>query len=269
MQTVRTLGSDPLVSPVRMSRPSAISARWRDVAILSWPIGDDHLAPFLPNGLVLDRWDGEAYISLVCLFVENLRAMGLPVWPRKFVEINLRFYVRPTHSSDSQRGVVFLKQLAPHPLVALGARCLFREPMSVAPTGMWHGFAPVAPRNGDFPRRLHYRWRNHGRDEGLQLTSSGSAYRAQPGSLDDFLTARYRGYNGQSGGRVRSYRISRDSWWLLPVTDYELECDARSLYGVRFGDVMSGPPASALLATGSDARVHWPSTFTHQAKGPA
>ena len=245
-----------------MPRLSAISAHWRDIAILSWPIGDDCLAPFLPKSLVLDRWDGEAYISLVCLFVDDLRILGLPVWPRRFAEINLRFYVRPADRSDDRKGVVFLKQLVPHRLIALGARCFSREPMSVLPTAMSHEFEPVEPPNGDVRQRLRYGWRNYGRAEGLRVASSGSTYLAKAGSLDEFLTARYWGYNGQSGGRVRTYRITRDAWSLAPVVDYELDCDARSLCGAPLGDAMSEPPASVLLATGSHTRVHWPSTLS-------
>ncbi len=243
-----------------MPRLSAISARWRDIAILSWPIGDDCLVPFLPKSLVLDRWDGEAYISLVCLYVEGLRILELPVWPRRFAEINLRFYVRPADTSDDRKGVVFLKQLVPHRLIAMGARCFFREPMSVLPAAMSHDFEPVEPPNGDPRQRLRYGWLNHGRAEGLRVTSSGATYLAKTASLDEFVTARYWGYNRRSGGRVRTYRITRDAWSLAPVIDYELECDARSLCGAPLGDAMSGPPASVLLATGSQARVHWPST---------
>ena len=245
-----------------MPRLSAISARWRDVAILSWPIGDDCLVPFLPKSLVLDRWDGEAYISLVCLYVEGLRILELPVWPRRFAEINLRFYVRPADRSDVRKGVVFLKQLVPHRLIALGARCLFREPMSVLPALMSRECDPGESPNSDPQRRLCYGWLNDGCAEGLRVTSGGSAYHANTGSLDEFLTARYWGYNRQSGGRVRTYRITRDAWSLVPVIDYTLDCDARSLCGAPFGDAVSERPASVLWATGSHARVHWPSTLS-------
>ena len=118
-------------------------------------------------------------------------------------------------------------------------------------------------------QRLRYRWLNKDRAEGLRVTSSGSAYLAKAGSLDEFLTARYWGYNGQSGGRVRTYRITRDTWSLVPVIDYALDCDAGSLCGAPFGNAMSEPPASVLLATGSHARGPLAVHPNHKAGGNA
>ena len=239
-----------------MSSPAVITARWRNVAILSWPVEDGLLVPFLPNGLALDRWHGTAYISLVCLFMENLRVMGLPTVPRKFAELNLRFYVRPDHGGDDRRGVVFLRQLVSNRFVALAGRVFFREPMGAV--HMTHEIEPVESVSRQFQRRVHYRWRNGNRDEALRITARGDAYFAEPSSLDEFLTQRYWGYNGTSGGLVRAYRISREPWSLVPVVDHELKCDAETRYGPEIADVMAGPPASALLTVGSKSRVHWP-----------
>ncbi len=233
-----------------------ITARWRNVAVLSWPTGDDLLAPFLPTGLSLDRWNGKAYVSLVCLLMENMRFAGLPALPRKFAEINVRFYVRPADPRDDRTGVVFLKQMVSNRCVALAGRRLFREPMLAAAVS--HDSKLADPVDEPVTRRLRYRWRNRGRAEELSITGRDETYYAEPDSLDEFLTARYWGYNRQSGGAARAYRISRDPWPLVPVVEHDLECDAEALCGSEFADVMARPPVSILLALGSDARVHWP-----------
>ena len=239
-----------------MSASAVITAHWRNVAILSWPTGDDFLAPFLPTGLSLDRWNGKAYISLVCLLMENVRFVGLPALPRKFAEINVRFYVRPADPCDDRIGVVFLKQIVSNRCVAFAGRRLFREPMLSAAVS--HDFKPADPVDEPVTRRLCYRWRNRGRAEELRVTGRGETYHAEPDSLDEFLTARYWGYNRQSGNSARAYRISREPWSLVPVVDHELTCDAGTFFGPRIADVLAGPPASALLALGSESRVHWP-----------
>ncbi len=239
-----------------MPSPAVITARWRNVAILSWPVEDGLLAPFLPDGLALDRWHGTAYISLVCLFMENLRALGLPALPRKFAEINLRFYVRPAHGGDDRKGVVFLRQLVSNRFVALAGRVFLREPMLA--TALFHKCEPAGPVDGMGQQRVHYRWVNGTRHGRLRVTAGGDTYFAQPGSLDEFLTHRHWGYNGKSGRGVGAYRISREPWALVPVIDHELRCDAETRYGLEIADVMAGPPASALLALGSESRIHWP-----------
>lgn len=233
-----------------------ITARWRDIAVLSWPIDDDLLVPSLPAGLELDHWNGAAYVSLVCLVMENLRVFRLPALVRNLAEVNLRFYVRPVDARSDRKGVVFLRQLVSNHLFALTARRLFREPMLGTPVS--HECELADPVCGRVRRRLQYRWRNRNRYEGLRITGSGETRYAEPDSLDEFLTARYWGYNGRSSNKILAYRISRDPWRLLPVADHELDCDAGTLCGPEFADVMAGPPVSALLATGSNARIRWP-----------
>ena len=239
-----------------MPSPTVITARWRNIAILSWPVHDDILAPFLPAGLYLDHWQGEAYISLVCLFMDNLRALGLPAFPRRFAEVNLRFYVRFAHQTQETPGVVFLRQLVSSPLVAFAGRLVFREPM--LNTAVSHRFETADSCGGHGQRRLRYRWLNGGREEELRLTAQGDPYLAEPGSLDEFVTARHWGLNSQSGRQVRAYHVSREPWSLVPVAEHELQCDVSILAGPRMADFVALPPASALWATGSNARIHWP-----------
>ena len=233
-----------------------ITARWHNVAVLSWAVEDGLLVPFLPDGLALDRWHGTTYISLVCLFMENLRVLGLPIVPRNFAELNLRFYVRPAHGSDYRKGVVFLRQTVSSRLVAFGGRVFFREPMLAAP--MTYQCEPPEWEKRRDRQRVHYRWANGGRDEGLRVTAGGDSYFAEPDSLDEFLTHRYWGYNRTSDSRLRAYRISREPWPLVPVIDHEFKCDPESLYGPEIADVIAGPPASVLLALGSETQVHLP-----------
>jgi len=233
-----------------------ITARWRNVAILSWPTGDDLLAPFLPPGLSLDRWNGKAYVSLVCLLMENVKFVGLPALPRRFAEINVRFYVRPADPTDDRIGVVFLKQIVSNRCVALAGRRLFREPMLAAPVS--HCAEPAQQPSESATRHVRYRWRTNGRIEGLRITGGAGACCPDPGSLEEFVTARYWGYNRQSGADRRAYRISREPWPLTSVVDHELDCDTTALCGCDLGSALAGAPASVLLALGSDARVHWP-----------
>ncbi len=239
-----------------MSSPAVITARWRDIAILSWPIDENRLLPFLPPGLSLDRWQGQAYVSLVCLRMENLRFLSLPALPPRFAEVNIRFYVRPADPRDDRIGVVFLKQMVSHPCVALAGRRLFREPMLAAAVS--HESERTQQAEEPATLRLRYRWRTRGRHDGLRITARGRPYYAEPGSLEEFLTARHWGYTRQSGAERRAYRISRDPWPLAPVVDHELECDTAALCGYDLGNTLAGVPASVLLALGSHARVHWP-----------
>ena len=192
--------------------------------------------------------------------MDNVRVLRLPALPRKFAEVNLRFYVRFAHEADNRTGVVFLSQLVSNRFVALAGRRLFREPMRG--TMLSCRFEAADPSNGHSQRSLHYRWRNGSRDEELRLTARGNTYMAEPGSLDEFVTARHWGFTAQSEGRIRAYRISREPWLLVPVIQHELECDFGTVCGREIADAVAGPPASALLATGSETRIYWPTRLS-------
>lgn len=240
-----------------MSRTAQISAHWRDIVILSWPTVDGPLLPYLPPGLVLDRWQGAPYISLVCLRMESLRVLGIPAIPRSFAEVNLRFYARPGQPDDTRRGVVFLRQLVSSRLVAMGGRLLLREPMSVAPIRHQCGSTRTT---ADADLTMRYHWRHQGEEAFVRVAAGVEPFMAQPDSIEEFLTVRHWGYNGQSAGRIRSYRISREPWQLNLVTESELQRHAEYRWAGPFADVVSTPPASALFVSSSDARIHWPSS---------
>lgn len=236
-----------------------ISAHWRDLLILSWPVEDDTLTPYLPNSFTLDRWEDRAYISLVGLYMDDVKVLGLPAYPRRFSEINLRFYVRPQCDHDQRRGVVFLKQMVAHPLVAAAGRRLFREPMSSVP--IVHECSEEEMPGGGAQIRLRYALRFNRREQMISATAADDWWPAEPGSIEEFLTARYWGYKAQSAGPVRAYQISRDPWRLTRVHDCDLDFDHRVLFGPQVAETLNDPPSSALMAHGSRARVYWPSHY--------
>ena len=77
-----------------ISRPF-LTARWSNLAILTYAVPPALLASHLPAGLELDSLRGSAFASLVAFDFEDTRVSGI-AWPgfRRFPEISLRFYVR-------------------------------------------------------------------------------------------------------------------------------------------------------------------------------
>ena len=244
-----------------------LTAAWRRPLLLSWPVPSDALRPLLPAGLTLDCWQGSAWISLVGLCFADTRICGIPAWPRRYAEVNLRFYVRPTAPgydvSDDNRpapGVVFLRQIVPHRITALAARRLYGEPFVQRPVRC----------QTDPSGALTYQWRGAGaggrwhtfQAQPPALTDALPAL-AAPGSLDEFLTARYWGYNGKPGGPTRAYQLTRPPWLLQPAAAARIDADLTAEYGIgehgaALAAAMSRPPASALLASDCRARIRLP-----------
>ena len=258
-----------------------LTACWRRPLLLSWPAPDAALLPLLPAGLCLDRWQGSAYISLVGIGFADTLVWGLPAYPRRYAQVNLRFYVRRRRDAGCLApGVVFIRQIVPHRITASAARILYGEPFARRPVvceivtpGSGSGISD-AGGNGS-GGSVAYHWQDaNGRWHSFRATvppapaaapgagagdSAGYGYEiAAPGSLADFLTARYWGYNGKPRGPTRAYRVTRSPWRLRPAAVVATDADFAAEYGPALAAAMSNPPVSALLADGGRARIHLP-----------
>ncbi len=70
--------------------------QWCDVAFAHWRIDPAQIEPALPPGLILDTFDGSAWLSVVPFRMTGVHPVGTPVMPgfADVREINLRTYVR-------------------------------------------------------------------------------------------------------------------------------------------------------------------------------
>ncbi len=252
-----------MLSAISRWLPAPFEAKWLNPLLFSWVIERAALAPFVPEGLEVDCWRGDAYISLVGLRFESVRVLGVPAPVAGYDEVNLRFYVRRRFAGDDGHcpGVVFVRQMVPNRATALAARAMYGEPFMAVWVG--HEFSPPETGFGAHPRRVAYQWDYGGRKRGFWAEVGDMAPTpASPGSLDEFLTAKYWGYNGKPGSPTRTYRLTRPEWRLCGVARWGVDCDAGEVYGEPFATVMREEPASVLLATGSRAAVGWPSRLS-------
>jgi uncharacterized protein YqjF (DUF2071 family) len=54
-----------------------LRAEWRNLAILNFEVDPSVLAPRLPRGLELDRWEDRHYVSVIGFEFLDLRVLGL------------------------------------------------------------------------------------------------------------------------------------------------------------------------------------------------
>lgn len=214
-----------------MTRPF-LTARWQNLAMLNWTVPPELLTP--TRGTSLDLFQGRAYVSLVGFMFLDTRVRGWAIpFHRNFEEVNLRFYVK----RDDRRGVVFLKELVPRAAIAWVARTVYGEPYEAV---------PMSHRD---PPDVVYAWRHRGRDFAIELTPDGPFRDLEPGSEAEFIAEHYWGYS-----EGVEYRVEHPRWRAVPGRA-TFKGDARELYGERFAEILSRPPASAFLAEGSEVSV--------------
>ncbi|MEZ3117046.1 YqjF family protein [Halobaculum sp. MBLA0147] len=74
---------------------------WEHVGFLNWPVDPAVVAPTLPDGLVVDTYDGDAYLSVVPFTNVDVRPQWLPDGLGvPLPELNLRTYVRLADEGD-------------------------------------------------------------------------------------------------------------------------------------------------------------------------
>jgi uncharacterized protein YqjF (DUF2071 family) len=229
-----------------------LTAEWRDLVMASYAVDPAVLSPLVPVGTDLDVWGGTTWISLVAFQFRDTRLLGMRVpFHGTFEEINLRFYVRRGAVEDRRRGVVFVREVVPRHAVAFLARRAYREPYVTMPTRSTID-APGAGRDG----RFEYGWKTPGGWCGLAATVRGDPGPPAAGSIEEFITEHYWGYNRWDDETSVEYRVAHRRWDVWLATDFSVVGDPASFYGPRFAPYLREAPRSVLVAAGSPVVVY-------------
>jgi uncharacterized protein len=156
--------------------------------------------PLLPAGLIVDEWDGQAWLTLAPFRMVDVGPPGPAVLRRlTFAETNFRTYVR---APNGRAGIYFLAISAVSALMTLSARVA----------------AGIPYRLGDLSVVSHAGVVSYGgaRRDGTgayRLTVRPGAQLVEPAPLDVWLTARWRAYSWHLG-RLLETPVSHEPWQL-------------------------------------------------------
>ena len=232
-----------------MSMPF-LTAEWRDLVMLNWPVAPSALAPFVPSGTALDLWQGRCYASLVAFRFLSTRVRGVSVpGHRDFEEINLRFYVTRREGAEVRRGVVFIKEIVPRSAIAFVARALYGEPYVAMPTAS-------EVRSDASGKTAGYSWRQDAVTHSMSVECGPDAAVPAEGTREAFIAEHYWGYSPHRGSFTSEYRVVHPPWAVRPAKVAICAVDAARLYGPDLGRALSGPPEFSFLAEGSAIEVH-------------
>jgi len=218
--------------------------------MLNYAVDPAVLQPFVPSGTELDAFGGTTYVSVVGFQFLATRVFGIGFpFHRNFEEVNLRFYVRRKAGVEWRRGVVFIREIVPRPLIAAIARAVYGEPYSALP--MRHKVDVT-----DAKIRVEYAWRRGGQWESLSVSGQGEPREIQPGSEEEFITEHYWGYTDRRGA-CSEYQVEHPRWRVWRGIESHLDADIAGLYGERFVESLSQQPISAFIAEGSPVTVRY------------
>lgn len=235
-----------------------LTARWTDLLVLNFAVPGEVIARVAPLGTAPDYFDGRAYLSVLGFMFRDAKfyGVGLP-WQRQFEEVNLRYYVRREAELGPRRGVVFVREIAPQPLVATTARWLYNESYVTRPMRNSVRLASSRLGGGD---EIGYEWRTGSRGQGLwnrmAARVAATPLLPAPGSLAEFIIEHYWAYTHRRDGGTSEYRVAHRPWRIAPVEDLEWNCDLATSYGeTPLAEYLAAPPVLAFVADGSPVQV--------------
>lgn len=200
---------------------------WQKLLFMHWQLPPVLLRPHIPEPLVLDIFEGQAWIAVTPFVVRNARPVFAPPVPclSNFNEINVRTYVH----LDGVPGVWFFSLDASSLFAVLGARFAYRLPYYTASMRMKEDGAEItySSKRISGPVEIGAKWR-----KGELLGE------AREESLEFFLVERYCLY-AVEGSKVYRARIHHPPWKLQRAE--LLDCHSTMIAGQRL-PTPSGDP---------------------------
>ncbi|MBN8219586.1 MAG: DUF2071 domain-containing protein [Spirochaetes bacterium] len=231
-----------------MAKPS-LTARWKNLFMVNYEVDAALLAPLVPKHCELDTFEGKHLVSLVAFQFLQTRVKGFRIpWHVNFPEINLRLYLKRTIQGETRRGVAFIKEIVPKRAITFVANTLFNEHYI---TRRMTQRVAVSDQI-----KAEYTFEEKGQTQRLTCFAAVRPHDIKPGSIEDFITEHYYGYNGGAGRKTLEYQVEHPSWRTYPIQAYTLDVDFAATYGETWGFLKDQKPHSVLLAEGSEVKVY-------------
>ena len=231
-----------------------LKANWENIIMANYEIDPTILKPYLPKGVEFDLYNGKCYISLVGFMFKDTKLFNIPIpFFGNFEEINLRFYVKRKEGDFIKRGVVFINETIPYPIVAWVANKLYNEHYTVVPTK--HEI--IIEKNS---RKVIFEWLVNKKWNFIAVTTSNTSEKMKADSLESFIYEHYYGYTKIAENKTEEYKLQHPSWKVNQVMDYNIECDFEAMYGKSFSILNQTKPEAVFIAEGSAEGIEWKRT---------
>ncbi|MGW5197408.1 YqjF family protein [Streptomyces spiralis] len=187
-------------------RLPALRAGWLTQTFVHWPFPVEAVQALVPEPLVVDEYEGAAWVGLTPFLMADLRLPGVPAWIPglpTFPETNVRTYV---HHPSGRDGLWFF---------SLEVAC----PLMLAARGIGAPYRPGALHVTRRGKTLAYSGRRGAGGASYRLVVRPGAPIERPTERDVWLTSRWRAYTRRLG-MLWETPVEHEPW---PLADAGVE----------------------------------------------
>ena len=238
---IEPIFADP---PALGARP-VLRQRWTELAYLHWRYEPDVVQRFLPAGVLVDTYDGSAWVGLILFEMRDVQLGPTPPvpWLGSFIEINVRTYVI---DPQGRRAVWFFSLDVPRSVVVAVARSVFALPYCWADTDH-----TVVGDNHHY--RMERRWPRVSQPMvDISFRVGERLDIEEVGDLEHFLCARWALLTSRRT-RLLYGRVHHARWPLHRIDDLRVDETVIAATGLPAPD---GPP-HAMYSPGVDVGIAW------------
>lgn len=200
-----------------------MKGNWENLIIQTYTCNPEILKKYLPIDIELDLYQGNALFSMVAFTFSKVSLFGIKVpFHQKFGEINFRFYTKS--KIDNTKGVVFIRELAPKPLIAFVANAIYNEPFYYKK--IRHNFLQSANH-----KKITYRFNKN------QIVSALTDTKLKPpkkNSLQEFIVDRYIAFVKGRNKTTYKYKINHRQWQLYRILNNNISSKVLGLLPETF-----------------------------------
>lgn len=156
-----------------------LTQKWEHLFFFHWKYDPAEIQKRLPEGLFVDTFNGEAFLSIIGFRMSDIRLLGLPAIPKLSAlnELNVRTYVR---TADGKPGIYFFSLDCDHWLAVKIAQLSFGLSYKHAKIKFEAESCQLACLRANTTSQANFAWE-----------PEGPLRHATPGTIDFFLLERY------------------------------------------------------------------------------
>ena len=199
-----------------------MTGNWEDLIISTFEVDKDILESYLPSNTEIDLYNGKALMSVVAFTFSKVKFFGFKIpFHQKFGQINFRFYAKS--KINGAKGVVFIKEFAPKPLIALTANLLYNEPY-------FFRNIRLNKKTTQNNNAIKYSYKNLA----VKATTHQTTKRLTKNSFDEFIVDRYIAFVKKSNTKTFQYKIYHQPWEIYQSSSIDIDKNIISMLPEKF-----------------------------------